>query len=633
MRPSHAHDHPTTAPPRLVAVAEASAARAAAAEDSTAEAGAAATLGARAAAAEASGAGEACGVPAVEACGAAPPRISAADAGTGTAPARWWDPASGELSAWGPREVREIDADVPGAVGRMLGHVLTERLHRARQADAVFTQELAERVTRFTLRGGKRMRARLVWWATRACAGRDPAAAAAALRVGAALELLQTCALVHDDVMDRASLRRGRPALHADVAADHVARVGCERADRFGQSAAILAGDLALAWADDLVAQTPLTDWTAGVVRRLWSDMRTEMVAGQYLDVRGQVTAARSLPRALRAACLKSAAYSVERPLALGAAVAGADEATLRRLGEAGRCAGLAFQLRDDLDDVFGDPRETGKACGGDIREGKPTYPVAVARARAEAAGDLEALAVLERWLGDVSLTASGLAQVREVLVATGARAAVEAKIERLAARSLRHVDGARLAPEGAAELRGLLLAVAGARPGANPAARPTRGEQAAHTGAGACDGSSAGAGSGTSAAGSGNASARGNPSARDGISATARGNPSACDNPSVRGISPAARGNPSVHDSISARGNPSAREGTSAAGSGNASARGNPSARDGINATARGNPSVHDGTSVREGTSPAARGNPSAREGTGARHGSRPRPGEEAVR
>lgn len=114
--------------------------------------------------------------------------------------------------------------------------------------------------------------------------------------------------------------------------------------------------------------------------------MRTEMVAGQYLDIQGQATSSRSLARAIRAACLKSALYSVERPLALGAALAGADAARTQALCSAGRCVGIAFQLRDDLGDVFGGPRHTGKPTGGDIRAGKPTYLVAVAQARAEAA-------------------------------------------------------------------------------------------------------------------------------------------------------------------------------------------------------------------------------------------------------
>ncbi|WP_225823901.1 polyprenyl synthetase family protein [Streptomyces naphthomycinicus] len=447
MRPTHTKDHP--APPRPVAVTETSVA---------------------------------------EAPAASLPRGPVSGDGAGHGATKAWPAAGGPLPA-GFAEVRQVDVDVPGAVGRMLDRVLAERLRRARLADPLFAEELAERVTRFTLEGGKRTRAQLVWWASRACAGRDAACAAAALRIAGALELLQTCALVHDDVMDRAALRRGRPALHLDVEDRYAGRVGPERAERFGQSAAVLAGDLALAWADDLVAETPLAPWTGVVVRRLWSDMRTEMVAGQYLDVQGQITAARSLPRALRAACLKSARYSVERPLALGAAVAGADEATLRRLSDTGRCVGMAFQLRDDLDDVFADPRETGKECGGDIREGKPTYLVAVARARAEAAGDGAALAVLERWLGDAALTERGLDEVREVLIATGARATVESKIERLAAQGLRHFDGALLDPEGTGPLRGLLRAAAGARPGRDAAVHPQPAHDACGTPTGGTEG------------------------------------------------------------------------------------------------------------------------------------------------
>ncbi|MFF2013228.1 polyprenyl synthetase family protein [Streptomyces sp. NPDC058195] len=383
-------------------------------------------------------------------------------------------PATGGKLPADPAEVHRFDADVPGAVGRLLVHVLAERLSRARLVDPQFTGEVAERMTRFTVQGGKRTRAQLVWWAARACAGRDPASAAGALRMGAALELLQTCALVHDDVMDRATLRRGRPTLHTDLTAAYAERTEAKRARRFGRSAAVLAGDLALAWADDMVAETPMEPRTAAVVRRVWSDLRTEMVAGQYLDLRGQVTAVRSLPRLLRTARLKSALYSVERPLALGAAMAGADEMTTRQLCDAGRCAGMAFQLRDDLGDVFGDPGETGKACGEDIREGKSTYPVAVARARAEAAGNRTALSVLDRWLGEPALTERGLDEIRDVLIATGARATVETKIDRLAAQALRHFDAAPLDAEAAGPLRGLLLATAGARPdGSTAGPRP----------------------------------------------------------------------------------------------------------------------------------------------------------------
>jgi geranylgeranyl diphosphate synthase type I len=393
---------------------------------------------------------------------AAPPPFGRPDAARfphGAAAARTVPPAPPST------DVRAVDADVPAAVGRVLQQVLATRLSRAHAINGLFAAELADRVGRFTQEGGKRTRSQLVWWSLRACGGADARTATAALRIGAALELLQTCALVHDDVMDGAALRRGRPALHTAVRDRYAGVASSSRATRFGEAAAILAGDLALTWADDCVAETELDPWTATVVRRLWSDLRTEMVAGQYLDLQGQVTATRSMPRALRAACLKSALYSVERPLALGAAVAGADSVTMRALCSAGRCAGMAFQLRDDLDDLYGDPGRTGKPRGGDIREGKPTYMITLALMRAKALGDFTAHAVLEGALGDGNLTSARLDEVRDVVERTGTRTAVETKVDRLAAHASRHLDGAVLVPDAEERLRGLLTAAAGAPP------------------------------------------------------------------------------------------------------------------------------------------------------------------------
>ena len=363
-------------------------------------------------------------------------------------------------------DARTVDADVPGAVDRELRDLLTGRLADCRTLDPVFADDIAERVARFTRRGGRRFRARLVWWSLRACGGQDTVQVRAALRTAAALELIQTCALVHDDLMDQASTRRGAPALHADVTAQYGGTAPRPAAHQLGASAALLAGDLALAWADDelgrLMLDPGLPRDTAHRLNEVWRTLRTEMVAGQYLDVQGQAISALTVGRALRAACLKSALYTVERPLELGAVLAGAGTATTWMLCLAGRSAGLAFQLRDDLDDVFADPATTGKPSGGDVRAGKPTYLLAVARARATAAGDQAALGVLEHAVGRADLTPRELADVRDVLEATGARGLVETRIGRLARQSLRHLAEATLEPGPADRLRALLAEITG---------------------------------------------------------------------------------------------------------------------------------------------------------------------------
>ncbi|MER5766295.1 polyprenyl synthetase family protein [Streptomyces sp. NPDC001985] len=361
-----------------------------------------------------------------------------------------------------------VDADVAGAVGRVLEEELRERLEAAGAIDPVFAQDVAGRVARFTLDGGKRMRSQFLWWGLRACArGSDGGQTGAALRLAAALELIQTCALVHDDVMDGSPLRRGSAAVHTGLDAQYGTGDSRGPGESFGRSAAILVGDLALAWADDTVAALDLPPDTRRRVNAVWRSLRTEMVAGQYLDLHGQARGARSITVAIRTASLKSALYSVERPLALGAALAGADDRTTGALCSAGRCAGIAFQLRDDLLGVFGDPDRTGKPSGDDIREGKLTYLLAVARARAEAAGNQRVLALLDSAVGDGDLSESGLDQVRAALVATGARALVETRIERLVAQSTRHLTGAVLAPRAGHRLGELFHTVAGVPPGA----------------------------------------------------------------------------------------------------------------------------------------------------------------------
>ncbi|GLX34221.1 geranylgeranyl pyrophosphate synthase [Streptomyces roseochromogenus] len=356
----------------------------------------------------------------------------------------------------------EVDADVTAGVNRELGLVCAEFVEYSRSLDIIFATDVAERLAAFILGSGSRIRPRFLWWAMRACGGSDPHVPGA-LRVAAALELIQTCALIHDDVMDQSAVRRGRLSFHAQIALQYPAATPPQAPgpSPFAQSAAVLAGDLALCWADDLVAGVDLDPPVRTDILRIWRAMRTEMVAGQYLDLHGEATSSRSAVQAIRTVCLKTARYTVERPLALGAALAGADGATIRALTAAGRCAGIAFQLRDDLLGVFGDPAVTGKPSGDDIRSGKATYLLALAHSRARATGATTVIELLQDCRESTDLSGPTLSSVREALQSTGAPAQVERRIERLVRASEHHLAAAHLHGPAAHHLADLLGQIA----------------------------------------------------------------------------------------------------------------------------------------------------------------------------
>ncbi|MGW7346184.1 polyprenyl synthetase family protein [Streptomyces sp. NPDC054854] len=356
-----------------------------------------------------------------------------------------------------------VDEDVIAAVHLELRIRCDELIAFGHALDPLFATDIAERLAAYTLSGGSRIRPQLLWWALRACGGSD-SETPAALRIAAALELIQSCALIHDDVMDHSAVRRGRPSFHAQLAQQYPAPAREPVTESFAHSGAVLAGDLALSWADDLVATTDLEPATRAGVRHLWRAMRTEMVAGQYLDLHGQATSSRSAARAIRTVCLKTARYTVERPLALGAMLAGADESTSHALGEAGRCAGIAFQLRDDLLDVFGDPAVTGKPSGEDIRSGKATYLIALAHTRAQATKDTFVSDLLDSCRGDTQLSEQALTAVRDALISTRAPERVERRIARLSRAAEHHLRAAHLSGPAADRLTALLRQIAAPR-------------------------------------------------------------------------------------------------------------------------------------------------------------------------
>ncbi|TKV60482.1 polyprenyl synthetase family protein [Nakamurella flava] len=336
-----------------------------------------------------------------------------------------------------------------------LQDVLVRELAARRQELVAIDPRLgapADRLVAFVLDGGKRIRPRFLWlgWrAGQADADTGGTDGSGVLLLGAALELLQASALIHDDVIDRSDRRRGAPATHRALAADHADAGWVGDADHFGVSAAILLGDLALMWADDLFTAGALALGVVPQAAPVWAAMRTEVTAGQLLDLFTS-TAATTDPAEQEADAMlvnryKTAAYTVQRPLHLGAVAAGAPAETVHALLDFGSDIGVAFQLRDDELGVFGDPAVTGKPAGDDLVEGKRTVLLAVARAELAASPDRAAeLEDLDRGVGS---PAADVERLTAILTATSGPAQVERRISALVASGLGALD--RTTPDG----------------------------------------------------------------------------------------------------------------------------------------------------------------------------------------
>ncbi|MGE5291090.1 MAG: polyprenyl synthetase family protein [Micromonosporaceae bacterium] len=271
---------------------------------------------------------------------------------------------------------------------------------------------------------GKRLRPAFCYWGWRGAGGSHNQEIVTA---AASLELMHASALVHDDVMDGSDTRRGQPSLHRQFAAYHARRRWRGPAESFGTGAAILMGDLLLSWTDDMFRSCGLPADAIERGHRVLATMRTEVMAGQYLDLLEQSGGPGTVESALRVASYKTARYTVERPLHLGAALAGASGAVVSAYTGYGLPLGTAFQLRDDLLGMFGDPALTGKPAGDDLREGKRTVLIATAFAKASAAQ----AETLGRLLGDPGIDQAGVREAQEIIEGTGAVAECETLIER----------------------------------------------------------------------------------------------------------------------------------------------------------------------------------------------------------
>jgi geranylgeranyl diphosphate synthase type I len=337
--------------------------------------------------------------------------------------------------------------DVGVRTERRILSLLDAELDRWRTVDPDLEQPLAS-LRALVAAGGKRFRPAFCFWAFVGAGGDpdDPVVVDAC----AAIEMVHVCALVHDDVMDGAATRRGRPSVHEQFATDHVNVEARGEARRFGEGAAILVGDFAFVYADMLFAGAPLA------ARPVFDDLRMELLVGQFLDLLGAAQGTRDRARAERIELYKSGKYTVERPLHLGAALAGRLDYLSASLSAFGLPLGRAFQLRDDVLGVFGDPAVTGKPVGDDLREGKLTPLLAVASARAQGAdADVVARA------GDSELDRDGVAAIQDVLVRSGAVEEVERSIAALVDEAVAALRAAPITSDAREALESLATYVA----------------------------------------------------------------------------------------------------------------------------------------------------------------------------
>jgi len=343
---------------------------------------------------------------------------------------------------------------VPASLARVAKLVearLTDVIDTEHERWTALTPDLAEpleALRRLVMSGGKRLRPAFCYWGF-VGAGGDPDNPLV-IEAGAAFEFLQAFALVHDDVMDGSSTRRGFRTAHLVFADRHEDDGWRGEQRRFGEGVAILIGDMAHVYADQMLRTAPLD------VLRVWDELRIELNVGQYLDILGTARGDTDPVAARRIARYKSGKYTIERPLHIGAAIAGRYEELKDQLSAYGDPLGEAFQLRDDILGAFGESTITGKPVGDDLREGKPT-PLLSAATRAATGAQLD---VLGR-IGRRNLSGGEVTDIQDVLRDTGAVEAVEADIDRLAESALQAIAVADITEEARTALIDLVHFVA----------------------------------------------------------------------------------------------------------------------------------------------------------------------------
>ena len=339
-------------------------------------------------------------------------------------------------------------APIARRVDRRIRDLLEAETTRWALVDADLVEPLGA-LSELVLGGGKRLRPAFCYWAFVGAGGdpEDPIVTDA----GAALELLHTFALIHDDIMDGSSTRRGMDTIHVRFEQRHALAGWRGEGRRLGEGVAVLVGDLAFVYADQMLASAPPE------AVAVFTELRVEVNVGQYLDLIGTARGQVSEQPARLISLYKSGKYTVERPLHMGAALAGRLDQLSEPLSRYGLALGEAFQLRDDLLGAYGDETVTGKPVGEDLRDGKPTVLFAIARDRADGA----AARLLDRY-GAPDLNDEEVAELQELLVETGAVEQVEQSIDHLVATAILALQHTPIVPDARLALADLAHYVAG---------------------------------------------------------------------------------------------------------------------------------------------------------------------------
>ncbi|MBW1604317.1 polyprenyl synthetase family protein [Streptomyces sp. JJ66] len=313
-------------------------------------------------------------------------------------------------------------------------------------AARAWPEEITTTLHGFLSAGGKRLRPTLCVVGWHAGGGGSPAPASV-LRVAAALEMFHAFALIHDDIMDHSLTRRGQPTAHRALAAFHQGRGD---ADQLGVHSAILLGDLALVWSDELLHAADLTPTQLAATLDIVDLMRTELVYGQYLDLCATGHPTDDVERCRKIVRYKTVRYTLRHPLAIGATLADAEPAVHAALDAYAHPVGEAFQLADDLLGVYGHPDETGKSRLDDLRDGKHTLLTALALRHASPAERH----TLRTLLGAPGLTDADADRVRAILDATGAPTRVADRIRACRRQAEHLLDQAPFPPPATTTLR-----------------------------------------------------------------------------------------------------------------------------------------------------------------------------------